>query len=130
MSIYYHYCNVDAFLNIVRNKILWLSDIDKSNDPWEGRGVFQNIFDYYSYNRTDEEFDNKDLSRLMDLVMNYDCERRLYQNFHAYAICFSKNGDLLSQWRGYTKDAAGISIGFDGKVLEKWSYSFHGKKNS
>ncbi len=30
---------------------------------------------------------------------------------------FSKNGDLLSQWRAYSDDAKGFSIEFDGQIL-------------
>ena len=45
MSLMYHYCNVDAFLNIIRKKALWMSDINKSNDPREGKGIFQDIID-------------------------------------------------------------------------------------
>ena len=127
MSVCYHYCNVDAFLSIIRKKILWLSDIGKSNDPWEGGLVFQDILDYYSSYSWEGSYDKKEMSRLMDLVMEYDCEMRMYNSFHAYAICFSQKGDLLSQWRGYTQDAAGISIGFDENVLNKWSLS-HGRR--
>ena len=29
-----------------------------------------------------------------------------------YAICFSSNPDLLSQWRGYADNGAGVAIGF------------------
>ncbi|HEY8660108.1 MAG TPA: DUF2971 domain-containing protein [Hanamia sp.] len=34
--------------------------------------------------------------------------------------CFSKNGDLLSQWRAYAEDDKGFSIGFDS------NYIYHG----
>ena len=34
--------------------------------------------------------------------------------------CFSKNGDLLSQWRAYAEDGKGFSIGFDS------NYIYHG----
>ena len=34
--IIYHYCSVDAFLNIIENKILWLSDSEYMNDNTEG----------------------------------------------------------------------------------------------
>lgn len=129
MGLMYHYCNVDTFLNIIRKKALWMSDINKSNDPREGKGIFQDIIDCISNmisSNTDSDYNT--LYKIIDYVMNYDCEMRLYNDFNAYAICFSKNGDLLSQWRGYTQNAAGISIGFDEKILNKWSYSYGSKK--
>lgn len=33
----YHYCDLNAFLNIVKTKSLWLSDVKKSNDTIEGK---------------------------------------------------------------------------------------------
>lgn len=32
-------------------------------------------------------------------------------------FCLSKEGDLLSQWRGYADDATGVSIGFSEDYL-------------
>lgn len=37
-----------------------------------------------------------------------------------YTACFSGNGDLLSQWRGYAGDGTGIAIGFKTKYLKNW----------
>lgn len=31
-DIVYHYCSLEAFLSIIQNASLWLSDISKSND--------------------------------------------------------------------------------------------------
>jgi len=42
----------------------------------------------------------------------------LEQLFDGLGFCLSKEGDLLSQWRGYADDAAGVSIGFSKDYLE------------
>ena len=34
-KVIYHYCSLAAFLSIVKNKSIWLSDISKSNDRQE-----------------------------------------------------------------------------------------------
>lgn len=34
-------------------------------------------------------------------------------------ICFSSNGDLLSQWRAYSDNGKGVSIGFSRKYLNE-----------
>lgn len=39
-DLLYHYCNVETFLNIIRNKTIRLSDITKSNDNMEGKWLF------------------------------------------------------------------------------------------
>lgn len=33
--ILYHYCSLETFQNIVENKSIWLSDVQKSNDSKE-----------------------------------------------------------------------------------------------
>jgi hypothetical protein len=43
-----------------------------------------------------------------------------YEVTHSsYITCFSRKGDLLSQWRAYGDDGRGVSIGFDSKLLYK-----------
>ena len=44
MGIVYHYCSVPAFISIIRNKELWLTDVLKSNDPMEGQKIYQMFF--------------------------------------------------------------------------------------
>ena len=43
-------------------------------------------------------------------------------------FCLSEEGDLLSQWRGYSDDAAGVSIGFSteyfARLKAEWSKSY------
>jgi hypothetical protein len=39
------------------------------------------------------------------------------QNTDGLALCLSRKGDLLSQWRGYANDGAGFSLGFSGTYL-------------
>lgn len=123
MALVYHYCNVDAFLSIIQKCIFWLSDIKKSNDPREGRLLIGSIFDYCNSRYVEGEH----LARTINLIQEYDCEMRLYNDFYVYALCLSEEGDLLSQWRGYTQNAAGVSIGIDEAVLNKWNYSFENR---
>lgn len=60
--------------------------------------------------------DNLD-SRLRSLLKeNMDFMER---TFDGLGFCLSKEGDLLSQWRGYADDARGVSIGFHRTYLEE-----------
>ena len=128
MRLCYHYCNVDIFISIIKNRLLRLSDINKSNDPQEGYRIFHGIFDYYASQSWRGKYNENEMARLMDLVQEFNCEMRLFNGFNVYAMCFSEDGDLLSQWRGYTQDEAGISIGFDDSILNKWSLYHHNKR--
>ncbi|WP_416152053.1 DUF2971 domain-containing protein [Pseudomonas sp. Bout1] len=42
------------------------------------------------------------------------------------ATCFSKAGDVLSQWRAYADDGQGYAIGFDSKLLKKYGFDAAG----
>lgn len=40
------------------------------------------------------------------------CREAVGQTVVLYAACFSEEKDLLSQWRGYANNGAGVAIGF------------------
>lgn len=46
-------------------------------------------------------------------------EDYLHEQVDPYVICFSSNGDSLSQWRGYGDDGYGVSIGFNTDYFKK-----------
>jgi hypothetical protein len=109
----YHYCGNESFVAIVEGRSLLASELSLSNDHLEGkwvRGVFsevcqQNIKDKYNFDMLMQHFD------------------LLYKVFGARGFCLSEESDLLSQWRGYANDGAGISIGFSNEYLEKLTES-------
>ena len=41
--------------------------------------------------------------------------------YPGYGFCLSKDGDMLSQWRGYADDGEGVSIGFSKTYLDEMS---------
>ena len=121
-DIVYHYCNMDTFNKIISNKELWLTDITKSNDSikifWIKDSI-KNIF----IEEYDKSFLNKILFKntvieVFDTYLNdfFDDNNMPY---YFFVCCFSEEGDLLSQWRGYADDGKGIAIGFDAHILSK-----------
>lgn len=124
-KIVYHYCSVDVFTQIISDKKIRLSDITKSNDSMEILWITKYIKEIF-----DEEF-NKETSNtryfnegyqkdaFSELVEHYSNEFfKAEQRIYSYMVCcFSEEGDLLSQWRGYSDDASGFSIGFDANAL-------------
>lgn len=105
----YHYCSNDTFLSILRNSELWLSELTLSNDSMEGIWVREVLL---------EECRERNLS---PHALNDFAEKTtlLLEVFSAAGFCLSAKGDLLSQWRGYADNGAGVAIGFDRKTLEK-----------
>lgn len=121
----YHYCNTNVFAEIISNKTIRMSDITKSNDSMEILWITKFIKKIF-----DEEFEketkkiqyfkdgySKDI--FLELVEHYSNEffKDDIRTYSYFVCCFSENGDLLSQWRGYADDANGISIGFDSDIL-------------
>lgn len=101
----YHYCDQSAFINIIKNKVLWASDLTKMNDPSELLHGPQILADLYSSIFPNSKVDlNKKISEPNNRIMHLACS-------------MSKVGDLLSQWRAYSNNGSGFSIGIDQEDL-------------
>ena len=124
-NIIYHYCSLNTFLTIIKNKTLRLSNIVKSNDYLERSYIVscceKAISDYFQACFSNPDHQNpreiKDLvhKHLLAAVDEFNQTALL-----GHAICFSREGDLLSQWRGYGDNGKGVAIGFDRSVLERF----------
>lgn len=123
----YHYCDMNTFNSIITNGNLRICDITKSNDSmeilWITRyieEIFNDVFQeeqkktQYFGNEYDSKIYNDLLTHYIDDFFKE--EQRIYS---FYACCFSEEGDLLSQWRGYADDGNGVSIGFDESIISK-----------
>ncbi|MGN6603620.1 MAG: DUF2971 domain-containing protein [Ginsengibacter sp.] len=108
-SIIYHYCNDDVLKSICENQEIWLSDIYAMNDSSEfewGRELFITVL-----KENKKEFDQLFRFFIVSKVMS------AVPDTLPLIGCFSKNGDLLSQWRAYSEDGKGFSIGFDSNKI-------------
>lgn len=117
--ILYHYCSLETFQNIVENKSIWLSDVQKSNDSKElewikGQCRYYILKTWLDYIKSmdHEQRLNKvtvenynEIEKLEKLIQDYNYTK-------TWAFCLSEKKDDLSQWRGYADDGLGISIGF------------------
>jgi hypothetical protein len=107
----FHYCSEAAFWGIFNSQTLWLSSVWSMNDGeelWWGRKAVGLMLGSNARNFPPEfrEFILASLARpdlhILPLVTS-----------------FSRNGDLLSQWRAYAEDGTGFAIKFNPKVLRK-----------
>lgn len=70
--IVYHYCDLYAFLNIMRTKTLWLSDVKKSNDEDEGKYLLKKMQAYIDiHGIMDGSIDQSWVQKAKQLVMDY-----------------------------------------------------------
>lgn len=118
-KILYHYCSVETFYSIIKNRSIWLSDIEKSNDSRELKWLKEKCETYvqkYWLNYVKELDKRGELNsdvfkryeeskKLSDLINKYDMSK-------CWVFCLSEKRDDLGQWRGYADDGRGISIGF------------------
>ncbi|MDD4203352.1 MAG: DUF2971 domain-containing protein [Candidatus Omnitrophica bacterium] len=109
MPILYHYCSTQAFYNIIHNKTIRLSSLSLSNDSMEGKLVTEVLTQLAEQDSLEQD----DIKKLQQSVAT------LEQFLDALGFCLSEEGDLLSQWRAYTADATGFSIGFSKEYLIK-----------
>jgi len=109
-SIIYHYCDDFVMKSICQNQEVWLSDIYSMNDSSEfhwGRELFVKVL-----KENKHEFDQTFRIFIIGKVMS------AIPNVLPLIACFSKIGDLLSQWRAYANDGKGFSIGFDAIAIK------------
>ncbi len=121
----YHYCSLDTFLKIIASGKIWLFDVRKSNDrqglhhlkiecaiqlltaqnEYLKRYSKESGFTY-DFRAMDE------INALAKKIVNADL-------LITWVFCLSEECDLLSQWRGYADNGAGICIGFDYDYLNQ-----------
>ena len=119
-KVLYHYCSMQTFYNIIKNKSVWLSDLSKTNDSkeliWLKGIVEKNLIP-----RVDEEIKKK--SNPTDEWNEWTVTKQLLENAYfgtlCWGFCLSEKEDDLGQWRGYGDDGAGIAIGFEYDRLKK-----------
>lgn len=110
----YHYTDQAGFIGIIENKQLWATKIQYLNDNKEfslAIGIAKEILQ----KKLSLRLRRSTKGVITDLVDRIS-------KMEALSICvcsFSEQGDLLSQWRGYSKGMAGYSIGFDADKLNE-----------
>ena len=115
----YHYTTEKGLLGILESQSIWCSHIQYFHDPSEwtyGENlVVKKINDILS--RTE---DSNIKVMLEDLKLYITTLSKRF--FDVYAACFCINGNLLSQWRGYSNGGGGYSLGFTFDSKTKFTY--------
>ena len=94
----YQYRKLDDFWNIIKSDSFWATNARFSNDEEEqrfGREVINTVYHSLGSN-----------SNVNTLGLDDN-----------YIVCFCKEDDKLSQWRGYTPNG-GVSLGYDFNMLQ------------
>lgn len=119
----YHYCSLESLNSILKHRALRLTNILKSNDSMEISWIcryFQEAF-RQAYEQASEHVHQKISKERMDGLIRFYTDEFFNEShscYRFYVTCFSKEADLLSQWRGYADDGRGVAIGYDLDVLK------------
>ncbi|HIS14294.1 MAG TPA: DUF2971 domain-containing protein [Candidatus Ornithospirochaeta stercorigallinarum] len=121
----YHYTSIDAFTKIIEQRKIWMTDFSGSNDLVENRVI------YYLLDRICANLKAKSIPD-EDIYLFYKNCKIQIEHTPLFISCFSKQKDLLSQWRGYANDGKGVAIGFKFKpqrFSELYPGIYAGKKH-
>ena len=114
----YHYTTLGGMRGIIQERSLWYGHIDTFNDTLElryGKSVVIEVLDQLS-----GVHERSELIKFLGDLRNYINEFGI-SLYHAFAVCFCKSGNLLSQWRGYAKKGDGYCLGFEFSSITKFS---------
>ena len=112
----YHYCSLDGLLGILRYKCVWVSNYRFLNDYQEidvGIGLIANGFNDIRRKISSVKKPEEVLDKL---------KKSLNKTKNIFVASFSKDVDLLSQWRAYANNGRGVCIGFDENSLKNLGY--------
>lgn len=156
-GLLYHYTSQKGLLGIIENRHLWVSHLQYLNDTSEGQ-IFAKLL-INELDQRDSAESKEPLSRFMMLAqlmgrsvgepetkMQHADKKVLstgrvafswIKAQDAFVASFSEQGDLLSQWRAYSGETGGYSIGFTRsylksvgvRFLENRRDSFHNDSN-
>src|SRR6056297_1375370 len=104
----YHYTTMSGLLGIVGGRELRASDIRYMNDSAELR----HTLDLLSSHVTQRIIAGVDNPTLLKQLLEW-LSHRVVSGSLLMGASFRANGNLLSQWRGYSVHGKGVSLGFD-----------------
>ena len=104
----YHYTTFKGLLGILASRTLWASDIRYMNDSAEMKHAADLIKQDIARRIAEGHQSPKLLNQFQ-----YWVGHRITHGHMLFSASFRSNGNLLSQWRGYSSHGKGVSIGFD-----------------
>lgn len=107
MTTVYHYTDVDAFVSILKNRQIWMTDTRAMNDTTEKLDFLVTFRERLRQESFQHESVKCEILSMTDFVEENDFG----------VLSFSTYRDTLPQWVAYGGNAEGFSIGFDPSPL-------------
>lgn len=110
-GVLYHYTTSTGLLGILETQIIWGTEVSYINDAQEIKyGIDLVVNQFGSYAKGKDDLVQEIATRTLSI---------LTQQQSIFVACFCEDGDLLSQWRGYSGFGLGYSIGLNPVELAK-----------
>jgi hypothetical protein len=103
-ELIYHYCSADAFLQIVTTRSIWAGASYALND------VSERSWGYSIFTKVAKALEQETGREFLENI--YSPVVAGYLHSTLMVACFSRDADVLSQWRAYADDGRGFAIGF------------------
>ena len=115
-EILWHYTSLEGFTGIVESKRIWATEIRYLNDESEFNHAVSLL--HHAVGKLGPSQSFVHVRELFESVLK-DAEKGILSKDtqNLFVASFSRNGDQLSQWRGYGKGGRGVSLGFDLRKL-------------
>ncbi|WP_122232170.1 MULTISPECIES: DUF2971 domain-containing protein [Pseudomonas] len=113
--ILYHYTDQNGFMGIFQQRELWATKIQFLNDSNEHKLALDLAAELL------ESYAKKSNDRNVKARLNHYKDSIPHIKDRNVCVCsLTENGDLLSQWRGYSQSHGGYSIGLNYYALEPY----------
>ncbi|MEM1152809.1 MAG: DUF2971 domain-containing protein [Pseudomonadota bacterium] len=104
----YHYTSLSGLLGIVNSRELRASDIRYMNDSAELRHTLDLMINQVTHRIVSGTDNPNTLNQFLEWLSH-----RVVGGPMLFGASFRANGNLLSQWRGYSEQDKGVSLGFN-----------------
>jgi len=112
----YHYTSLQGFIGLMKNKSIWCSHCEFLNDSSEFVHALR-----FASNTTSRIFMEDDYLNAFSWLISNTIHKLELESRQIFVTSFSEKADLLSQWRGYCPQGAGVAIGFDKELLNEYA---------
>ena len=127
-ELLYHYTTQEGLLGIIEKKHIWATHLRYLNDTSEGKIVPQVILNELNSRLNSDammqlfgmqpvEHSGKIICEDEEIHSQGIAMSSWVTSQDVYVTSFSKEGNLLSQWRAYSGESVGYSIGFSSNYL-------------
>lgn len=120
-EVLFHYTTQQGLIGIIQNKSLWATKIQYLNDAKEMSLTAELVKSrLHKLMKPHWDANNPKYDKIISSL-------RSVESINIFVFSLSEKGDLLSQWRAYSQNGIGYSIGFEYDLLENIMKSNHFK---